>query len=83
MKITFKLYASLSKYLPDNTIDNKVDIEIGPEMSVYDILESHGIPRESVHLVLKNGIYIHPHERGAALFVDGDTLALWPPVAGG
>jgi molybdopterin converting factor small subunit len=30
-----------------------------------------------------NGVYVHPSERDQAILRDGDTLAVWPPVAGG
>ncbi len=83
MKITFKLYASLSKHLPSDAEDNIVAIEIMPKMSVHDILERYRIPKDDVHLVLLNGVYINPVDRDNAIFSEGDTLALWPPVAGG
>jgi molybdopterin converting factor small subunit len=35
------------------------------------------------HLVLLNGVYLSLTEREKALFKDGDTLSVWPPVAGG
>ena len=83
MKITFKLYASLSKHLPSDAEDNIVAIEVMSGISVHDILERYQIPRENVHLVLLNGVYINPVDRDKAIFSEGDTLALWPPVAGG
>jgi len=83
LKITFKLYASLSKHLPSDAEDNIVAIEIMPKMSVHDILERYRIPKDDVHLVLLNGVYINPVDRDNAIFSEGDTLALWPPVAGG
>ena len=83
MKIKFKLYASLSKHLPEGSVSNTTFIEIPPEASVYDVLVRHDIPRKSVHLVLINGIYIEPKDRDMPIFSDGDALALWPPVAGG
>jgi molybdopterin converting factor small subunit len=33
--------------------------------------------------VLLNGVYLDTDERGTTNFSDGDTLAVWPPVAGG
>ena len=83
MKIKFKLYASLSKYLPEGSLANATSIEVSPEASVYDVLVRYDIPRKSVHLVLINGIYIEPKDRDMPIFSEGDALALWPPVAGG
>jgi hypothetical protein len=36
-----------------------------------------------VHLVLINGVYVPPEERGTRMLAEGDTLAIWPPIAGG
>jgi molybdopterin converting factor small subunit len=33
--------------------------------------------------VLINGVYAEPEERGSPILNDGDSLAVWPPVAGG
>ncbi len=37
----------------------------------------------TAHLVLLNGVYLTPEQREQATFKEGDTLAVWPPVAGG
>ncbi len=42
-----------------------------------------GLPPKLVHLVLVNGKYIQPEERLSATLVEGDVLAIWPPIAGG
>jgi molybdopterin converting factor small subunit len=36
-----------------------------------------------VHLVLVNGVYIAPDQRDTRVLQEGETLAIWPPVAGG
>ena len=36
-----------------------------------------------VHLVLVNGVYIYPEKRATHTLVEGDVLAIWPPIAGG
>ena len=83
MKITFKLYASLDKYLPQQAERNITHIEVAPQNSVYDIVDRFHVPRDSAHLILINGLYIEPEDRDRAIFKEGDTLAIWPPVAGG
>lgn len=47
------------------------------------ILDRFHVPPELSHLVLLNGIYLSPQERLRPVLKDGDTLAVWPPVAGG
>ena len=83
MKLTFKLYASLTQYLPDNAENHAATIEIDENDAVPEIINRYNVPEEEVHLVLLNGVYLQPEERVSVRFSEGDTLAIWPPVAGG
>ena len=83
MNITFKLYAGLSQYLPEGSARNAINLNITTLETAYSIIEKFNIPRESVHLVLLNGIYLDADERENFKFKEGDILAIWPPVAGG
>lgn len=83
MRITFKLYASLGDYLPDGARNNAVDIEVEPDDSLNDLLARFRVPREMAHLVLVNGVYQGREDRDRKSLKAGDTVAVWPPVAGG
>lgn len=83
MKIRIKLYAMLSMYLPAHAKKNEADVEFSEGTPITEILESVGVPLEQCHLVLVNGVYVAPSERDSRSVVDGDALAVWPPVAGG
>jgi sulfur carrier protein ThiS len=84
MKITFKLFASLTDYLPAQGRDGNVaEIEVDPSASVSQIIASFGLPAKQVHLVLINGRYIDPAQRLTQTLTEGDALAIWPPIAGG
>lgn len=83
IKITLKLYASLSDYLPTGTIRHSVEVEIAENESPHQVLDRFNVPRRLVHLVLLNGVYLEMGKRDEARFIEGDTLAIWPPVAGG
>lgn len=83
MKLTVKLYAGLSQYLPSGVDGNAASIEVDNGATPYRVIDRFNIPREQAHLVLLNGVYLEPEERSEARFRDGDTLAVWPPVAGG
>jgi len=83
MQITLKLYATLSDYLPEGSIKHRTVLDIANEDTPYDVIERYHVPRERAHLVLLNGIYLTPEQREQATFKEGDTLAVWPPVAGG
>ena len=83
MKITFKLYATLSDFLPAGQRHNAVEIEIDPATTIADLVERFHLPPKLVHLVLVNGVYIAPGQRMERTLAPGDALAIWPPVAGG
>ncbi len=84
MKITFKLYASLTDYLPPEARrGNRVELEVASDATIAQLIEPYGMPIKLVHLVLVNGVYVAPEDRATRTFVEGDVLAIWPPIAGG
>jgi sulfur carrier protein ThiS len=83
MQITLKLFASLGEYLPVGSRDNMLDIEVGSDETVGEIIERLNLPQRLVHLVLVNGVYLAPAERRERCLAAGDQLAVWPPIAGG
>jgi molybdopterin synthase sulfur carrier subunit len=84
MNITFKLFATLTDYLPPEARrTNQVTLDVAQDASISQIIEPFGMPPKLVHLVLVNGKYIKPEDRGLTTLVEGDVLAIWPPVAGG
>ena len=83
MRITFKLYATLSDYLPAGQRHNAVELDIDPATTIGDLIERFNLPKKLVHLVLVNGVYVDPSQRMARTLEAGDALAIWPPVAGG
>ena len=83
MKITLKLFASLAEFLPAGAFRNTIDIEIPADASLNAIIDLHRVPRDMAHLVLVNGVYVEADDRDSSLLKEGDSLAIWPPVAGG
>jgi molybdopterin synthase sulfur carrier subunit len=84
MNITFKLFASLTDYLPtQEKYTNEVMLDITPETTIGQLVEQYRLPAKQVHLVLVNGSYIAPEDRATRTLVEGDVLAIWPPIAGG
>jgi molybdopterin synthase sulfur carrier subunit len=83
MQLKFKLYAGLSRYLPSGAEGNTFQLEVSEETTANNIIDKFNVPRDLAHLVLLNGIYLKPEQRDQPVFNDGDTLAIWPPVAGG
>lgn len=84
MHITFKLYATLTEYLPvDRRTSNMMTLEVAPGSTIAEIIEPFKLPLKLVHLVLINGVYVAPAEHATRTLADGDVLAIWPPIAGG
>ncbi len=84
MKITLKLFASLTDYLPpESKYTNIVALDIAPETTIGQLAEQYRLPEKLVHLVLVNGSYVAPEKRPTQTLNEGDVLAIWPPIAGG
>lgn len=83
MNITFKLFATLTDYLPPERKYNAVELEVAPQTTVSDLVARFQLPPKLVHLVLVNGKYVEPDKRMSTTLAEGDVLAIWPPIAGG
>lgn len=83
MQITVKLYAMLSPYLPPGAVRNVSSLEVPEGIAVGSVIEQLRLPKELVHLVLVNGVYVAPEQRFTVTLNEADALAIWPPVAGG
>jgi sulfur carrier protein ThiS len=83
LQVTLKLFASLGSCLPPGAKRNKIVVDVDSGTTILGLLDAHQVPREKCHLVLLNGIFHAPEERGKVALKAGDVLAVWPPVAGG
>lgn len=83
MRITFKLFATLGDYLPPGARFNQIELDLTQGATVAEVIDTHALPPKLVHLVLINGHFVPPTERATRALVDGDVLAIWPPIAGG
>ncbi len=84
MNITLKLFATLTDYLPqESKYTNIVALDVADGTTIGNVIEQHSLPAKWVHLVLVNGVYIYPEQRATHTLVEGDVLAIWPPIAGG
>ncbi|MFM7025564.1 MAG: MoaD/ThiS family protein [Limnohabitans sp.] len=84
MEITFKLFASLGDYLPASVRPgNEMRLPLPEGATIAQVIEPFALPPKLVHLVLINGKYIAPDQRATHALVEGDVLAIWPPIAGG
>lgn len=83
MEITFKLFATLTDYLPSNRVDNAVHLQVKEGSTVQQIIDQFHLPEKLTHLVLVNGVYVDPADRNTKVLTPDDVLAIWPPIAGG
>ncbi|MBL0141150.1 MAG: MoaD/ThiS family protein [Betaproteobacteria bacterium] len=84
MRVTLKLYATLTDYLPAAArAGNLVQLDVDEGATISSMLAPYNIPPRLVHLVLVNGVFVPPEERAARTFREGEVLAVWPPIAGG
>ncbi|MBI3909419.1 MAG: MoaD/ThiS family protein [Armatimonadetes bacterium] len=79
MTVTIKLFATLGKYLPPGSTGRAATVEASEGATVGDVLARFGVPRQAAHLIMINGM----NQSWNAPLKDGDTLTVFPPVAGG
>ena len=80
MKIQLRLFASLSKYLPEPgkpDFLNWLDIEEGT--SIADVLNHLKIPENQPTILFVNGL----HAYKTTILKNGDRVGIFPPLAGG
>jgi len=84
MRVTFKLFAMLQDYLPaEAKKNNALVLDLTDGTTILQVIERFGLPLKSCHLVLVDGHFVPPTERSARALKEGETLAIWPPIAGG
>jgi len=83
LRITLKLFATLGPYLPQDRQGNLVELEVAEGTTPAALIDRFRVPEEMVHLVLLNGVYLEKDQRSSHALKSGDTVAIWPPVAGG
>ena len=84
MRVTLKLFATLTDYLPPAArAANAVELDVPEWATVTGAIAPYNLPPALTRLVLVNGLFVPPQERESHALRDGDVLAIWPPIAGG
>ena len=84
MKITLKLFASLSIRLPAEARSSHcLQLDLDPGTTVLDVIHLMGLQSGECAIVLVDGVWVATGDRAATVLEEGQALAIWPPVAGG
>ncbi len=80
MHIEVKLFANLRKKLPPGSSGTKAQLTLADGATIQNLIDLLTIPVELAQMVLVNGEQTREFDRQLA---DGDTVSIFPPVAGG
>lgn len=83
MQINIEFYASLMQYLPPGKSRHRREIRVDDGQRLAELIEHFHIPEKMAHIVLVNGHFVDADQRVERELVEGDTVSIWPPVAGG
>ena len=78
MKVQVKLFATLRKYAPDDSVQ-KEGLELSEGATIRQVLEQLGVPGPEVAFVFVNS----KRQKLDEPLADGDELGIFPPIAGG
>ena len=78
MEITLKLFATLRKHIKESE-GGVCTLQLPENTSVNTVVEQLTIPQDIPKIILINGHQKKPED----ILVDGDTLSIFPPIAGG
>ena len=79
MKITVKLFATLSKYSKGGIAGIPFSIELEDGKTLRDLVECLEIPEEETKVVFVDGIA----QPLSYELLDGDDVGIFPPIGGG
>ncbi len=77
MIVNLKFFAGLRSYLPEGQTPHAAEAPNGA--TVQEVLDRFQVPRDKPRILLVNGRHADPEQ----VLNDGDTLSVFPPVAGG
>jgi molybdopterin converting factor small subunit len=78
MKVKLKLFATLRKHITENDTGT-CELDLTESTSVQEVLDLMKIPNNIPKIILINGM----QKRAEDTLQNGDTLSVFPPIAGG
>lgn len=79
MKVTVKLYATLSRYGQGQRAGTPFEIALPDEATLQNLIDRLKIPLEETRITFVNGIIQEPDWK----LKDGDEVGIFPPIGGG
>ncbi|MGI9952140.1 MoaD/ThiS family protein [Moorellaceae bacterium AZ2] len=79
LRITVRLYATLSKYSPKGPEARQFTLEVEPGTTLRDLYEILRIPAGEIKQAFVNGRRVEP----GYILQDHDEIGVFPPIAGG
>ncbi len=79
MNVRVHLYATLAQHLPETREGNSCTMEVNEGTTIADLLGSLNIPLTAPKIILRNGVHVDLNTP----IRDGDSVAVFPPIAGG
>ena len=82
MTVHLRLFGELREYLPEGSVGGKAAVELPDGANVFTLVEHLGILYEAEEGVLAVAVNDEVTDLRAPL-ADGDTVSMFPPLAGG
>lgn len=79
MKIKLKLFATFREFLPEGNDGHSTMLEVPEKTTVDSVMLQLKLPQEIPKIILINGL----QKTAAEVLNEGDTLSVFPPIAGG
>jgi len=80
MKVKIKLFATLRDYLPKDSIDYTIEVNVEEGTTIAEIFNKESIPLP--HISLVNGIH-KPVDTPLPMSDEEILISAFPPIAGG
>ncbi|MFH2063989.1 MAG: MoaD/ThiS family protein [Pseudomonadota bacterium] len=79
MKISVNLFATLSRFKPENTGKDPWEMECAEGITVEALLGLLEVPSAKARIIFVNNV----HANMETVLKDGDQVGIFPPVGGG
>jgi len=83
MMIRVKLFAMLEDKLPPGSEDNTGRLDVPEGTTTRQVVDLLRIPLSMATLAMVDGVHLTPGEFQRRPLREGETLAIFPPIAGG